>query len=295
MRPSRSSIAAPFLNAPDLDDASLREREVEALRVEYRRLMGRINYRTRRGWMFLGFLLFTLLVFVGVAVFVLSPSDWLGSQQSRFAQMTSLLILTAAAMTLGGYFARRYDRQRERVRIARTRKQEVLARLSQLDEAGSGGRRLRRRRRKSSWAWRIAHPSPFNRPALETMDGAELADAAEALGGQLSEERAMRALAYAHAGITGAIALVIAFAVTLSGPQYLSDFLGGRQWGGGAGVDPLVFWLMLTIALVVLGGLGSHRVTVLLRHARAYHDRLRSVERALWDARVLLRQRREEV
>jgi hypothetical protein len=295
VRPSRSSIAAPFLTTPDLDDAALREREVEALRVEYRRLVGRINYRTRRGWMFLVFLLLTLLAFVGVAVFVLSPSDWLGSQQSRFTQMTTLLLLTAAAMPLGGYFARRYDRQRERVRIARTRQQEVLARLSQLDEAGGGGRRRRRRRRQPSWAWRIAHPTTFNRPPLETMAVAELADAADALGSQLAEERAMRALAYAHAGITGAIAIAIAFAVTLSGPQYLSDFLGGRQWGGGVGVDPLIFWLLLTIALVVLGGFGSHRVTVLLRHARAYHDRLRSVERALWDARVLLRERREEV
>jgi hypothetical protein len=279
----------------DQDDATLKAQEVEALRVEYRRLVGRINFRTRRSWLFLGLLVLTLLMFVAVSAFVLSPSDWAANQQSRFTQMTSLLILVGVAMPLGGYFARRFDRQRERVKLARTRQYEVLSRLAQLDEVGAGARRRRRRRKKQSWSWRVAHPDTFSRPPLENMASGDLEDMADQLGGQVNEERAMRALAYLHAGITGGGAIIIAFVVTLAGPEYLSAFLGGRQWGGSAGMDPLMFWLLMTIVLVVLGGVASHRVTTLVRHARAYHDRLLAVERALWDARVLLRERREEV
>ncbi|MHB8839751.1 MAG: hypothetical protein ACYC7F_12475 [Gemmatimonadaceae bacterium] len=296
MKLTRSSTSSPFRQAPSLDDASLVQHEVEALRVEYRRLVGRINFRTRRGWMFAGLLVLTLVAFVTVAALVLSPSDWASSQQSRFTQMTALLLLSATAIPLGAYFARRYDRQRERVKLARTRQHEVLTRLEQLDEVRGARRRPRRRRRsKRSWAWRIAHPAQFSRPPLETMTAAALEDAADQLSGQVAEERGKRAVAYAHAWITGAFTVIIAFSITLAGPEYLSDFLGGRQWGGAAGPDPLVFWLTLTIGLVVFGGLGSHRVTVLLRRAHAYQDRLTAVERALWDARVLLRERREEV
>jgi len=273
----------------------MRVREVEALRVEYRRLVGRINFRTRRGWLFLALLIFTVLVFISVAMFVLSPAEWTSSQQSRFTQMTTLVLLVAVATPLGAYFAGRFDRQRERAKLARTRQREVLGRLAQLDEMGVTGRRRRRRRNKRSWAWRIAHPTPFNRPPLESMVTADLVETADQLGSQLTEERAWRALAYAHAWLTGGVAIVLGFVMTFAGPRYLSDFLGGRQWGGSGGPDPLLFWLTLTITLVVLGGLGTHRVTVLLRHARAYHDRLAAVERALWDARSLLRERREKV
>ena len=115
------------------------------------------------------------------------------------------------------------------------------------------------------------------------------------LANELTEGRGMRLLAYLHAGIFGLVTLVFAFVVTLSGPAFLTDFLRGGTWSGGGGPDPLLFWLTLTATLVVLGGAGSHRVTVLLRHARAYQDRLADIERALWDVRVLLRERREEV
>lgn len=164
-------------------------------------------------------------------------------------------------------------RQRERVRIARTREQEILKRLSQLDELGTGARRRHRRRYHRSRVWRVAHPAVFTRPPLETMPPAELEDAAHMLGNRLTEARGMRLLAYRHAGIFGCVTLPLAFAVTLSGPTFLSSFLRGGAWSGG----------------------GSHRVTVLLRHARAYQGRLAAIERARWDARVLLRERREEV
>jgi hypothetical protein len=295
VRFTRSSTSVPFLINQNQDDQALRVHEVEALRVEYRRLVGRINFRTRRGWMFLSLLVLTIIACLAVAMLVLSPSDWRSSQQSRFTQMTTLVLLVGISVSLGAYFARRFDRQRERVRLARTRQQEVLARLAQLDELGVTGRRRRRRRTRRSWAWRVAHPSPFSRPPLESMVTADLEETADQLGGQLQEERAWRALSYLHAWLTGGIAAVFAFVVTLAGPQYLSDFLGGRQWGGGGGPDPLMFWLTLTLVLVVLGGLGTHRVTVLMRRARAYHDRLSAVERALWDARALLRERRQEV
>lgn len=273
----------------------MKQHEVEVLRVEYRRVTGRINYRKRRGLMFAGLLVLTLAVVVSVAVFALSPSDWIGSQQSRFTQMSTLVLALIGATPLAGHFLRRYDRQRERVRIARTRQHEILQRLEYLDNVTGGGRRRRRRRRRHSWAWRVAHPKPFTRPSLESLPPAELEDAAEALGNQLQEERALRAIAYAHAVIFGGIAIVVAFLVTLSGPAYLTSFLGGEQWGGTAGPDPLVFWAALTGCLVAIGGFGAHRVTVLLRRARGYQDRLIAVERALWDARVLLRERREEI
>ncbi len=277
------------------DDLALRQREVEALRTEYRRLMGRINYRQRRAWIFLALLVLTLTVVATMVVFLLAPDEWIASQQSRFTQMTGLLILVGTATPLGAYFARRYDRQRERVRIARTREQEILKRLSQLDELGTGARRRRRRRSRRSWVWRVAHPVVFNRPPLEGMSPAELEDTADMLGFQLTEARGMRVLAYLHAGIFGGVTIVLAFVVTLSGPTFLSSFLRGGTWSGGGGPDPLLFWLSLTVVLVLLGGIGSHRVTVLLRHARAYQDRLAAIERALWDVRTLLRERREEV
>lgn len=277
------------------DDLALRQREVEALRTEYRRLMGRINYRQRRAWIFLALLVLTLTVVATMVVFLLAPDEWIASQQSRFTQMTGLLILVGTATPLGAYFARRYDRQRERVRIARTREQEILKRLSQLDELGTGARRRRRRRSRRSWVWRVAHPVVFNRPPLESMPPAELEDTADILGFQLTEARGMRVLAYLHAGIFGGATIVLAFVVTLSGPTFLSSFLRGGTWSGGGGPDPLLFWLSLTVVLVLLGGIGSHRVTVLLRHARAYQDRLAAIERALWDVRTLLRERREEV
>jgi hypothetical protein len=294
VRPSRVSTTVPLL-LPEPDDATRKQREVDALRVEYRRVLGRINYRKRRGWMFLSFLVLTLTIMLALAVFTLSPTDWVISQQSRFTQMTMLIFLVVAATPLAAYFARRYDRQRERVRIARMRQKEVLQRLANLDDPSRGGRRRRRRRKKRSWVWRISHPAPFTRPPLESLSADDLVETADALGAQLAEERGMRALAYVHAGVNGAAALVVAFGVTLAGPEYLTSYLGGRQWGGAVGPDPLVFWLLLTAVLVVIGGLGWHRVTVLLRHARGYHDRLASVERALWDARLLLRERREEV
>jgi hypothetical protein len=294
VRPNFSGTPAPIFKTVKRDDQTLVLAEVEALRVEFRRLVGRINYRTRRGWMYIGFLVLTLIVFIAVTVFTLSPSEWTSNQQSRFTQMTSLLILLATTIPLGAYFARRYDRQRERVRIARTRQQDVLRRLEQLDEV-RGARRRKRRRARRPWAWRIRHPERFSRPSLESMTTAQLEDAADVLGNQVTEERGLHAIAVAHAWITGIVSVLVAFTVTLSGPEYLSALLGGRQWGGAAGPDPLIFWLTLTVGLVALGGLGSHRVTVLLRRARAYQDRLTAMERALWDARVLLRERREEV
>lgn len=277
------------------DDQALRQREVEALRTEYRRLMGRINFRRRRAWMFLGLLVFTLVVVATTVVVLLAPDEWIASQQSRFTQMTGLLILVGTATPLGAYFAQRYDRQRERVRIARTREHEILKRLSQLDEAGSGARRRRRRRHHRSWGWRVAPPEVFARPSFESMPPAELEDTADLLGNQLTEARGLRLLAYLHAGLFGLVTLILAFVVTLAGPTFLTSFLRGGSWGGAAGPDPLLFWLTLTIALVFLGGIGSHRVTVLMRHARAYQDRLAAIERALWDVRVLLRERRKEV
>lgn len=295
VRPIRSSSTTSFLVSEAEGDQALRQREVEALRTEYRRLMGRINFRQRRAWIFLGLLVLTLTVVAAMVVFLLAPAEWMSSQQSRFTQMTGLLILVASATPLGAYFARRYDRQRERVRIARTREQEILKRLSALDEAGTGARRRRRRRHRRSWSWRVTHPAVFTRPPVETMPPAELADAADLLANELTEARGMRLLAYLHAGIFGLVTLILAFVVTLSGPAFLSNFLRGGTWSGGAGPDPLLFWLTLSIALVLLGGAGSHRVTVLLRHARGYQDRLAAIERALWDVRVLLRKRREEV
>lgn len=295
MRPIRSSSTTSFLVPEDQDELALKLREVEALRTEYRRLMGRINFRQRRAWIFLALLVLTLTVVAAMVVFLLAPDEWMASQQSRFTQMTGLLILVGTATPIGAYFARRYDRQRERVRIARTREQEILKRLSALDEAGTGARRRRRRRQRRSWSWRVAHPAVFTRPPLETMPPAALEDAADMLGNELAEARGMRLLAYLHAGISGLVTLILAFVVTLSGPTFLSNFLRGGTWSGGGGPDPLMFWLTLTATLVVLGGVGSHRVTVLLRDARAYQDRLAAIERALWDARVLLRERREEV
>ncbi len=277
------------------DDQALRQREVESLRTEYRRLMGRINFRQRRAWVFLSLLVLTLAVVARMVVYLLAPDEWIANQQSRFTQMTGLLILVGTATPLGAYFARRYDRQRERVRIARTREQEILKRLSQLDEAGTGARRRRRRRHRRSWAWRVANPSAFIRPPLETMSPAELEDTADLLGNQRTEARGMRLLAYLHAGIFGVVTVGFAFVVTLAGPAFLTSFLHGGPWSGSAGPDPLMFWLALTGVLVLLGGIGSHRVTVLLRRARAYQDRLATIERALWDVRLLLRERREEV
>lgn len=277
------------------DDQALRQREVEALRTEYRRLMGRINFRQRRAWVFLALLVLTLTVVATMVVFLLVPDEWIASQQSRFTQMTGLLILVGTATPIGAYFARRYDRQRERVRIARTREQEILRRLSQLDEAGTGARRRRRRRHRRSWVWRVANPAVFTRPSLETMPPAELEDTAEMLGNELTEARGMRLLAYLHAGLFGLATLILAFVVTLAGPAFLANFLRGGRWSAAAAPDPLLFWLTLTFVLVVLGGVGSHRVTVLMRHARAYQDRLAAIERSLWDVRVLLRERREEV
>jgi hypothetical protein len=294
VRLSRISTTVP-LYATEVDDLTLKKREVEGLRVEYRRVQGRINYRKRRGYMFLGLLVLTLAAVIAVAVFMLSPTDWAGNQTSRFTQMTTLLLLIVVAAPLGAYFARRLDRQRERVRIASMRQREILQRLAQLDEVGDGARRRRRRRKKRSWAWRVTHPSPFTRPPLESMSTEQLEDSADALGNQLIEERGMRAIAYLHAGITGGGALILAFFVTLAGPEYLASLLGGNKWGGAVGPDPLIFWLTLTGVLVVLGGLASHRVSVLMRHARGYQDRLAAVERALWDVRVLLRERREKV
>ncbi|MBI4887388.1 MAG: hypothetical protein HY824_09860 [Acidobacteria bacterium] len=293
MRPIRSSSTTSFLGPEAQDDRALRQREVEALRTEYRRLRGRINFRQRRAGIFLALLVLTLTVVATMVVFLLAPDEWINSQQSRFTQMTGLLILVGTATPLGAYFARRYDRQRERVRIARTREQEILKRLSQLDEAG--GRRRRRRRRRRSCGWRVAHPASFSRPPIETMPPTELEDTADMLANELTEARGLRLLAYLHAGIFGGATLIVAFVVTMSGPAFLSSFLRGGAWSGTAAPDPLMFWLALTMVLVVLGGAGSHRVTVLLRDARGYQDRLAAIERALWDVRVLLRERREEV
>ena len=295
MRPSRSSTTIPLQVFPDEDAHAVMNREVDALRIENRRVTGRINFRKRRGWMFVVLLVLTLTVALTIAVFVLTPTEWALSQQTRFTQMTSLIILLALATPLAGYFAQRYDRQRERVRVARTRQREILNRLAQLDGLLGKGVRRRRRRRSRSWAWSIAHPEPFSRPPLESLGGEELDEAAATLGNNLTEERGMRALAYLHAGIIGAATLGFAFILTLSGPEYLASFLGGNPWGGSVGPDPLIFWLGLTVLLVLVGGAGSHRVSVLLRHARGYRDRLAAIERALWDARVLVRERREKV
>ena len=277
------------------DDQALRQREVESLRTEYRRLMGRINFRKRRAWVFLSLLVLTLTVVASMVVYLLAPDEWIANQQSRFTQMTGLLILVGTATPLGAYFARRYDRQRERVRIARTREQEILKRLSQLDEAGTGARRRRRGAPPRARGGRGAGPSAVIRPPLETMSPVELEDTADVLGNQRTEARGMGLLAYLHAGIFGVVTVGFAFVVTLSGPTFLTSFLRGGRWSGSAGPDPLIFWLTLTGVLVLLGGVGSHRVTVLLRRARAYQDRLAAIERALWDVRLLLRERREEV
>ena len=293
MRRTRLSTIMPLPFTTDADELALRKREVEVLRVEYRRLEGRIRFRTRRGWMFLALLLLTVVAAIGAAIFLFSPTSQLGDQQTRFTQIVGLFILLAAVTTLGAYFARRFDRQRQRVRVAEARRHEIRKRFAQLDEAG--GRRRRRGRKRRSWIWRIEHPETFQRPPIESMSLEQLEDAADGLGSQLLEERAMRAFAYAHAGVTGGGALIVAFVVTLSGPEYLGSFLRGGAAAGGAGPDPLIFWLTLTVTLILLGGIGSHRVTVLLRRAHAYQDRLRAVERALWEARVLLRERREEV
>jgi hypothetical protein len=132
----------------------------------------------------------------------------------------------------------------------------------------------------------------FNRPLAVLVDK----DAALlAIVDTVAAERGVAALAYLHAGITGAATLGIAFGLALAGPEYLTSFLGGNQWGGAVGPDPLIFWLVLTVVLVLIGGAGSHRVSALLRHAREYRDRLTAIERALWDARVLVRERREKV
>ena len=270
-------------------------RETDLLRVEQRRVKGRINFRRRRGWMFGAFLVLTLVVALTIAVFVLSPTEWAFNQKTRFTQMTSLIILLVVATPVAGYFAQRFDRQRERVRLARTRNREILHRLAQLDGLRGEGVRRRRRRRSRSWSWSIASPEPFSRPPLESLGAEEPDEAAATLGNHLTEERGMRALAYLHAGIVGALTLAFAFVLTLSGPEYLANFLGDNPWGGSVGPDPLVFWLTLTIVLVLVGGAGTHRVSVLLRHARDYHDRLAAIERALWDARVLVRERREKV
>ena len=295
VRPSRSSTTVPLQLFPEENDRDVMNREVDALRVEYRRIVGRINFRKRRGGMFIGFLVLTLGIALTVAVFLLSPTEWALSQVTRFTQMATLIVLMGTATPLAGYFARRYDRQRERVRVARTRQHEILQRLAQLDGLLGKGVRHRHRRRKRSWAWRIQHPMPFTRPPLESLPTGELEEAAATLGNNLTEGRGLRTLAYLHASITGAFTIGFAFVVTLAGPEYLSSFLSGNQWGGTVGPDPLVFWFTLTVFLVIVGGAGSHRVSVLLRHARGYHDRLASIERALWDARVLLRERREEV
>jgi hypothetical protein len=295
VRPSRSSTNIPLQLFPGEDDVAMMHREVDALRVEFRRVAGRINFRRRRGYIFVSFLVLTLAVAVTIAVLVLSPSEWVLNQQTRFTQMTTLIGLIVVAIPLAGYFARRYDRQRERVRLARTRQREILARLAQLDGLTGNGVRRKRRRRRRSWAWQIRHPEPFSRPPLESLATPELEEAADSLGNSLTEARTMRVVGYVHAAVTGAVTLFFAFVVTLTGPEYLSSLLGGNQWGGSAGVDPLVFWLGITALLVVIGGAGSHRVSVLLRHVRGYQDRLASIERALWDARVLVRERREEV
>lgn len=293
VRITRTSTVVPFIT-PETDDVALRQREVEALRVEYRRVQGRINFRRRRGRMFVALLVLTVAAALTTAVFMLSPNDWLGSQKSRFTQMTSLLLVMVVSAPLGAYFARRYDRQRERVRIASTRQSEILARLAQLDEMG--GRRRRRRRRKSRrWSWRISTPGTFSRPPLESMPVEEIEQTADQLGEQLSEEKTWRAIAYLHAGVTGTVTVIVAFVLVSTGPEFLSSYLSKGASAVQSGPDPLIFWLSLTLGLIVFGGLGSHRVSVLLRHARGYGDRLNAVERALWDARVLLRERREKV
>ncbi len=295
MRPSRTSTIVPLQLHPDEDDHAVMIREVEGLRVEHRRLVGRINFRKRRRFMFGSLLVATLAAAVAVAVMVLTPSEWALSQQTRFTQMSLLLALIVVAIPMAGYFARRYDRQRERVRVARMRQQEILSRLNQLDGLMGLGVRRKRRKHRREWAWRIEQPEPFNRPPLESLSSEDLEEAAAALGHSLTEARALRVVAYVHAGVTAVVAVGIAFGLTLAGPEYLTSFLGGGTAGRGAGVDPLVFWLGLTLLLVVVGGAGSHRVSMLLRHVRGYQDRLASIERALWDARVLVRERREKI
>jgi len=293
--PNRQSTTAPQPIFAEEDALAVMNREVDALCIENRRVTGRINFRKRRGWMFIAFLVLTLAVGLTIAVFMLSPSEWALSQQTRFTEMTSLIVIVALSMPLAGYFAQRYDRQRERVRVARTRQREIQQRLAQLDGLLGKGVRRRRRRRSRRWAWSIEDPEAFSRPPLESLTDEKLDEAAAALGNSLTEGRAMRTLAYSHAAIIGAATLVFAFALTLSGPEYLSSFLGGNPWGGTVGPDPLLFWLTLTVVLVFVGGLGSHRVSRLLHHARGHQDRVAAIERALWDARVLIRERREKV
>jgi hypothetical protein len=292
---SRTTTPVPLQFHPEEDDVAQKKREADSLRVEYRRVGGRVNFRKRRGWFFLTLLILTLATALTLAVFMLSPTDWAVSQQSRFTQMTSLILMALVATPVAGYFARRYDRQRERVRIARMRQQEILQRLAQLDVVPGGGRRRKRRRSRHSWAWRIEEPLPFSRPPLESMATPDLEEAADRLGAALTEERGLRVLGYLHAGMTAVIVVGLSFAVTLSGPVYLTSFLSGNQWGGKAGPDPLLFWLLLSGSLIVIGGAGWHRVSALLRRVRSYQDRLSAVERALWDSRVLLRERREKV
>lgn len=271
------------------------DREVEALRAENRSVTERIDLRKRRGWMFMALLLLTLATTTAIALEVLTSSEWVFSPQTPFTETTTLFVLFTVATPLSGYFALRYNRQRERVRVARARRREIKRRLSQLDGLPGHGLRRRRRHRSRRWMWDIAEPPSFTRPHLESLGTQQLDEATVRLGTSLTEGRNTHTLAYLHAGLTGGVTLGIVFALTLSGPEYLASFVSGEPWGGTAGPDPLLYWLTLTVVTVLVGGAGSHHVLVLLRRARGHQDRLASIERSLSDALVLARERREEV
>lgn len=284
----------PLQIGDESDDRAVAQREVELLRVELRRLTGRVRFRERRGRVFLGLVGLTLAAFFGLANLVISPAEWTTDERLRFMQMAMLIFMILATMVVAGYFLRRFDRQRERARIGRLRQREILARLSQLDGITGYARRRRRRSRRPSWAWRIANPEPFSRPPLESMSHEELEDAAESLGSKLTEEQGLRVLAFVHVGIIVVITSAVGLGIDLWGPEYFRQLLEGKVEATYA-PDPMLYWLMLVVVLVIVGGVGAHRVSELTRRARVYNDRLRAIERALWDARNLLREHREKV
>ena len=295
MRPSSLRVTVP---PPMFAHETAREvtnHEVDLLRAENRRVMERIHVRKRRGWMFLALLLLTLAVTIAIALLELTSSYWFFSQQTQGTALVTLLVLLTLATPLAGYLALRLERQVQRVREGRARHREIVHRLARLDGQPGEGLRRRRRRRSRRWLWNIADPPSFTRPRLESLRTEELLEAASNLGTSFIAGRNMRTVAYMHAGIMGGLTLGIVTALTLSGPTYLASFVGGAPWGGTAEPDPLLYWLALTVVTVLVGGAGSHRVSVLLRRARRHQERLSAIERALGDACALARTGRGQV
>lgn len=295
MQPSSSRATIPLRMFADETAREVTDREVDLLRAENRRVMERVNIRRRRGWMFMALLLLTLAVTITLALLELTSSHWFFSEQTQFTEMTTLLVLFTLATPLSGYLALRLERQRQRVREGRTRHREIMHRLAKLDGLPGEGLRRRRRRRSRRWFWNIVDPPSFTRPRLELLGTEELLEAASKLGASFIEGRHMRTVAYMHASIMGGLTLGIVTVLTLSGPAHLASFVGGHPWGETVGSDPLLDWLSLTVVTVLVGGVGLHHVSVLLRRARRHQERLAAIERALSDACVMARNGRKEV